>query len=61
MDAEEVAEGASEKDIAIALGSNNPEGDALILRFLKGIAKKYDYPVAKAAMFVKERLKKLGY
>ena len=45
----------------ITLGSNNPEGDKLVLRFLQGIAKKFDYPVAKAAMFVKERLKKLGY
>jgi hypothetical protein len=44
-----------------ALKSNNPEGDALVLRFLKGIAKKFDYPVAQAAIFVKERIKKLGY
>ncbi len=43
------------------LKSNNPEGDALVLRFLKGIAKKFDYPVAQAAIFVKERIKKLGY
>ena len=39
----------------------NPEGDALVLRFLQGIAKKYDYPVSHAAMFVKERIKSLGY
>jgi hypothetical protein len=43
------------------LKSDNPEGDALVLRFLKGIAKKFDYPVGQAALFVKERLKKLGY
>jgi hypothetical protein len=41
--------------------SDNPEGDALVLRFLKGIAKKFDYPVSQAALFVKERIKKLGY
>jgi len=43
------------------LKSDNPEGDALVLRFLKGIAKKFDYPVGQAALFVKERIKKLGY
>jgi len=43
------------------LKSDNPEGDTLVLRFLKGIAKKFDYPVGQAAMFVKERIKKLGY
>jgi hypothetical protein len=41
--------------------SDNPEGDQLVLRFLKGIAKKFDYPVSQAAIFVKERLKKMGY
>jgi hypothetical protein len=41
--------------------SNNPEGDALVLRFLQGIAKKFNYPVSHAAMFVKERISKLGY
>ncbi len=35
--------------------SDNPEGDQLVLRFLQGIAKKFDYPVAQAARFVKER------
>jgi hypothetical protein len=44
-----------------AANSNNPEGDALVLRFLQGIAKKFDYPVYQAALFVKERIKKLGY
>lgn len=44
-----------------AIKSDNPEGDALVLRFLKGIAKKFDYPVGQAALFVKERIKKLGY
>jgi hypothetical protein len=39
----------------------NPEGDKLVLRFLQGIAKKFDYPVAQAALFVKERMKSLGY
>jgi len=41
--------------------SDNPEGDKLVLQFLKGIAKKFDYPVQQAALFVKERIKKLGY
>ena len=41
--------------------SDNPEGDQLVLRFLKGIATKFDYPVQQAALFVKERIKKLGY
>ena len=41
--------------------SNNPEGDKLVLRFLQGIAQKFDYPVSQAAIFVKERIKKLGY
>jgi hypothetical protein len=41
--------------------SDNPEGDQLVLRFLQGIAKKFNYPVSHAAMFVKERIKKLGY
>lgn len=49
-----------EEDI-IPSYSDNPEGDKLVLRFLQGIAKKYDYPVSHAAMFVKERIKKLGY
>ena len=49
------------KSFGGVLKSDNPEGDALVLRFLKGIAKKFDYPVSHAAMFVKERLKKLGY
>ena len=47
--------------IFTSANSNNPEGDALVLRFLQGIAKKFDYPVAQAALFVKERIKKLGY
>ncbi|MFZ9219875.1 MAG: hypothetical protein ACO22Y_00065 [Sediminibacterium sp.] len=41
--------------------NKNPEGDQMVLRFLKGIAKKFDYPVSHAAIFVKERLKSLGY
>jgi hypothetical protein len=41
--------------------SNNPEGDKLVLRFLQGVAKKFDYPVYQAALFVKDRIKKLGY
>ena len=49
------------KSFGGVLKSDNPEGDALVLRFLKGIAKKFDYPVGQAALFVKERLKKLGY
>lgn len=41
--------------------SDNPEGDKLVLNFLKRIAKDFDYPVQQAALFVKERIKKLGY
>ena len=41
--------------------SDNPEGDKLVLRFLQGIVKKFDYLVSQAAIFVKERIKKLGY
>jgi hypothetical protein len=48
-------------DTDIMNESNNPEGDALVLRFLQGIAKKFNYPVSHAAMFVKERISKLGY
>lgn len=45
------------KDIATASGS----GDKLVLRFLQGVAKKFDYPIAKAAIFVKDTIKSLGY
>ena len=41
--------------------ASNPEGDKLVMRFLQGIAKKFDYGVNDAAMFVKETLKRLGY
>ena len=41
--------------------SNNPEGDKLVLRFLQGVAKKFNYPVGQAAMFVKNTIKSLGY
>jgi hypothetical protein len=41
--------------------SDNPEGDKLVLNFLKRIAKDFNYPVQQAALFVKERIKKLGY
>lgn len=37
------------------------EGDALVTRFIKGIAKKYDYSEKDAVDFIKERLKHLGY
>jgi hypothetical protein len=54
---------SSDKDVDsdVMNESNNPEGDALVLRFLQGIAKKFNYPVSHAAMFVKERISKLGY
>ena len=44
-----------------AFGGKNPEGDKLVLRFLQGVAKKFNYPVAKAAIFVKNTIKSLGY
>lgn len=54
-------ENEDEEDYDTMEESVNPEGDKLVLRFLKGIAKKFDYPIEQAAIFVKERLKKLGY
>lgn len=56
-----VNEAIDAKSFGGILKSDNPEGDALVLRFLQGIAKKFEYPVSHAAMFVKERIKKLGY
>lgn len=50
-----------EDDLDEAFGGKNPEGDALVLRFLQGVAKKFNYPVAKAAIFVKDTIKSLGY
>ena len=44
-----------------AMGGKNPEGDALVLRFLQGVAKKFNYPVSQAAVFVKNTIKSLGY
>ena len=56
-----VKKGITEKSTEEALGGENKEGDALVLRFLQGVAKKFDYPVAKAAIFVKNTIKSLGY
>jgi len=56
-----INEAIDAKSFGGILKSDNPEGDALVLRFLQGIAKKFEYPVSHAAMFVKERIKKLGY
>ena len=53
--------GESKQPTEEALGGKNPEGDALVLRFLQGISKKFGYPVAKAAIFVKDTIKSLGY
>ena len=50
-----------EEDSVRMWKSDNPEGDRMVLGFLKKIAKLHDYPVAQAAIFVKERLKKLGF
>lgn len=58
---EDLDEAIDAKSFGGVLKSDNPEGDALVLRFLQGIAKKFEYPVSHAAMFVKERIKKLGY
>ena len=41
--------------------ASNPEGDKLVKRFLDSIAKKFDYKVEDAVIFVKERIKSLGY
>lgn len=51
----------SKKPTEEAIGGKNPEGDKLVLRFLQGVSKKFDYPVAKAAIFVKDTIKSLGY
>jgi hypothetical protein len=59
--AQELDEAMDAKSFGGILKSDNPEGDALVLRFLQGLAKKFEYPVSHAAMFVKERIKKLGY
>lgn len=56
-----IKKGITEKPTEEAMGGKNPEGDALVLRFLQGVAKKFDYPVAKAAIFVKDTIKSLGY
>lgn len=53
--------GESKQPTEEALGGKNPEGDALVLRFLQGVAKKFDYPVSHAANFVKNTIKSLGY
>ncbi len=50
-----------EDDLDEAMGGKNPEGDALVLRFLQGVAKKFNYPVSQAAVFVKNTIKSLGY
>lgn len=39
----------------------NPEGDALVKRFLTGVAKKFEYGIEDAARFVKDTITKLGY
>ena len=59
--AQELDEAMDAKSFGGILKSDNPEGDALVLRFLQGLAKKFEYPVSQAALFVKERIKKLGY
>lgn len=41
--------------------NNNPEGDAKVLSFLKRLAKEWDIPVARAADFVKQSIKRNGY
>ena len=58
---EELDEAIDAKSFGGILKSDNPEGDALVLRFLQGVAKKFNYPVAKAAIFVKDTIKSLGY
>jgi hypothetical protein len=60
-EAENIINSKMNEAMFTSANSNNPEGDALVLRFLQGIAKKFDYPVYQAALFVKERIKKLGY
>jgi len=61
QDEEPVSDYSRRRQNELSEASDNPEGDKLVLGFLKRIAKDFDYPVAQAAMFVKERIKKLGY
>ena len=42
-------------------GGNNPEGDAMVLRFLKGLTKKWDIPMQHAVYFVQASIKRQGY
>jgi len=49
------------EDFKEAIGGKNPEGDKLVLRFLQGVSKKFNYPVSQAATFVKNTIKSLGY
>ncbi len=42
-------------------GGNNPEGDAMVLRFLKGLTKKWDIPMQHAVYFVQASIKRHGY
>ena len=44
-----------------ALGGKNPEGDKLVLGFLKRIATRHEYSVEDAAKFVVNTIKSLGY
>ena len=58
---EPVEEAASTRDIAMALGSDEPDVDSLVLRFLQGISKKFGLSMFQTTLLVKERIKKLGY
>jgi hypothetical protein len=46
---------------SISEGGTNPEGDAAVLRFLKGLAKKWDIPMQHAVNFVLASIKRHGY
>lgn len=41
--------------------ASNPEGDKMVMNFLKKVAREFDHGIPEAAAFVKDTIKKLGY
>lgn len=57
--------GGPRKDMVMPMKeSNNPEGDKMVMNFLKKVASQFGgqgYGIPEAAAFVKSTIKKLGY
>lgn len=54
--------GGPRKDMVMPVReASNPEGDKMVMSFLKRVASQFDYGVPEAATFVKSTIKKLGY